>query len=433
MRHLTLKRFGFALLATLVMSASALASPAQDLFDQAVFYLQFHYGGFSSVDLKEIEKQYQQRLDRSCASQGEACPYAVATEIIGLMLREIRDGHTNYWSKQELEEFTNSTEGDFGEPEPGLGLAFVPISRGGDVRVLEVFEDSAAGAAGVQRGDRVLGFNGQRLPTVSENAFYDALHELEVRERAITLSVVRNETDRLEITVRPRVFAYTGLPWMQILPSGYARIVVPDFDQFQKVGPKLHQLVERAQRSNVRGIVVDLRDNSGGFATECLSGVSAFVPDVRRISTSRLERIENGFREGTVYSKILEGGVGVGLESVQYRLNRTARWTGPLAVLVNQNTGSCAELFAVDVQYANRGPVIGEPTAGVGNTSTRFFGLIDGSALQITVSKTTRLDGTPYPERVTPDIRLRDDPSEFSRFGRDTLLERALGSLTGVR
>ena len=425
------KRAAFALFAALAVGGQALASPAQDLFDQAIYYLQFNYAGFSSVDLKDLERQYQVRLDRACATQGDNCPYAVATDIIALLIREVRDGHTNLWTAEELSEFGNATEGDFGQPEPGLGLSFVPVSRGGDVRVVEVFEDSAAGAAGVQRGDRVVAFNGRKLPTSSENAFYNALHDLETKEAAVTLSVLRGDAQPLEIQVRPRVFAYTGLPWMQLLPNGFVRIVVPDFDQFRKVGPKLHALVERLGRLSAKGVVVDLRDNSGGFATECLAGVSAFVPDVRRFSTSKHEKIENGFRAGTVYSKVLESGNGPGAEVVQYRLERPARWDGPLAVLVNENTGSCAELFAFDVQFARRGLVFGERTAGVGNTSTRFFGLIDGSALQITIAKSSRVDGTPYPERVTPDVLASDDWNEFTRSGRDLLLERAVVSLAG--
>jgi carboxyl-terminal processing protease len=104
---------------------------------------------------------------------------------------------------------------------------------------------------------------------------------------------------------------------------------------------------------------------------------------------------------------------------------QAAYWTGPVVVLVNERTASCAEYFTFDLQEGRQAPVIGQPTAGVGNTATVFLRLSDGSGLQITTSRAQRKDGSFYPERVTPTLNLSDDWYALAE-GRDLLLEKAV-------
>jgi carboxyl-terminal processing protease len=97
--------------------------------------------------------------------------------------------------------------------------------------------------------------------------------------------------------------------------------------------------------------------------------------------------------------------------------------------MVNAGTGSCGEYFAADLQLSKRASVIGEATVGVGNTSTQILGLLDGSGLQITYAKSLQADGTPYPERVKPDVEIKDDLDLLSSSGRDQVLDAALERL----
>jgi carboxyl-terminal processing protease len=69
-------------------------------------------------------------------------------------------------------------------------------------------------------------------------------------------------------------------------------------------------------------------------------------------------------------------------------------------------------------------------TFGVGNTMTRTFTLEDGSGLLITLAKALHPDGSPYPERIVPDIAVTDDLEAINQTGRDVVLERALEVLS---
>jgi carboxyl-terminal processing protease len=94
---------------------------------------------------------------------------------------------------------------------------------------------------------------------------------------------------------------------------------------------------------------------------------------------------------------------------VTYKVAQAAKWSLPMAVLVNDSSASAAEFFGLDIQTAKRGLVIGERTYGVANTAVAGIKISDGSFLLITVAKSVRPDGTAFPEFVTPDLTVKDD------------------------
>jgi carboxyl-terminal processing protease len=404
--------------------AAPTPSPAQDLFDQAIFYLTFNYHGYSNVDFKTLEAKYQSLLETACAGQS-TCAYKTASPIITAMLEDIKDGHTSYWAAEEYQTYTADPTAE--NAPLGLGAWLIPIKGTPDMRVQEVLEGSPASLAGVRRGDRITAFNGRSLPNASPDQFFAALDRALEEAPLMRLSILRNETEMLEARVKVRSFGYDGLPWIEYY-GDVARVIVPDFDTFNEVGPRLHALVEQAKTRGARAMIVDLRDDGGGAATECISGVAPFVGEVRHLSQSKREGGELGYSKGIVYSRDANG-----RESQVYAVERATKWDGPLTVLVNDQSASCAELFAADVQFAKRGPVIGEVTYGLGNTGSRFFELIDGSALQLTVLRSFRPDGTAYPDRVKPDIAVPDDHVAFEKTGRDLMLERALEIVKGIK
>jgi carboxyl-terminal processing protease len=420
--------FALLLPATSTALAAPTPSPAQDLFDQAIFYLTFNYHGYSLVDFKSLEAKYQTQLDTACAGLS-TCAYQTATPIISAMLEDLKDGHTSFWAAEDYQGFAAGKSGDApAENAPlDLGAWLIPIKGTPDIRVQEVLEGSPASLAGVRRGDRITAFNGRSLPNTNPNQFFAALEKALEEAPLMRLSILRNESEKLEARVKVRSFGYDGLPWIEFY-GDVARVIVPDFDTFNEVGPHVHTLVEQAKSRGAKAMIVDLRDDGGGSATECISAVAPFVGEVRHLSQSKREGGELGYRKGVVYSRDANG-----RESPVYAVERATRWDGPLTVLVNDQSASCAELFAADVQFAKRGPVIGEVTFGLGNTGSRFFELIDGSALQLTVLRSFRPDGTAYPDRVKPDIAIADDRIAFEKNGRDLMLERALEIVKGLK
>lgn len=393
----------------------ALAGPAQQLFEQASGLLNTVYYGLSPLRPAELTQKYRLRLEEACREQAE-CPYETGVQVLLELLRELNDRHTNYYSPERYREFQATLSGGSSD-RPRLGVLLGYLEAYGGVIVLDVYSDSPAERAGLRRGDRIVAVDGQPLPQeVARRVPF--LNEAIAPGQPLRLSVVRGD-QALELSVQPSRINLQRLPSLT-LRDGVALLRIPSFLGSQVIGTRVHELVRQAQAAGARAMIVDLRGNGGGLVSECLAAAAAFTGETYRRLQRSIGFSEHGFRDGELFVRTAAG------RNVLYTLE-PARWSGPAVVLVNRSTGSCAEYFAFDLQDAGY-PVIGEVTAGVGNTVTAFYALVNGGALQITTTQVTRRDGRPYAEAVTPDQPLPDDLEALIK-GRDVLLEAALERL----
>lgn len=393
----------------------AWASPAQELFDQATVYLVDYYGGFSRSDVTKLIIKYQNKLGRACAGVGESCPAANASILLQELVAELGDYHTNFFP---------SSERDFPlaryswEPELSYGLETLQIPGRQEYWILRVRPQSSAAKADLHRGDRVIAALGQPLPESRREA-YRLLESPLKPGQSLTLRIQRGPR-QFEVTLSAAPSGEPELPSLEMLPGGVALLCIPNFESKGLVGQEVHRLVNQAKSKGAKALVVDLRDNPGGLLSEFLSSSAAFVGNFSRQFKTRQGSFEQGFRDGLVYAKRMGG-----RESYLSAVDPPSRWEGPMAVLVNSRSASGAEFFALEVQFSKRGPVIGEPTLGIGNTTTAFFELLDGSGLQVTTSMAVFPDGEPYPRMSTPDFQVADD-LEALASGHDLPLEKAL-------
>jgi carboxyl-terminal processing protease len=200
---------------------------------------------------------------------------------------------------------------------------------------------------------------------------------------------------------------------------------LPTFEVLNRVALTVHQLVRRAQQQNLRALIVDVRDNPGGVDVEFVASAGAFLNELYYVVETRQSTTSRLWRNGVVYVADSTGVPITPLYSI-VALSGQASWKGRMAVLVNANSYSGAEYFAQAIQDAKRGVVIGEATGGLGNTVTTQYDLQDGSAVALTLGRSLRRDGTPLPERVTPDVVVKDDLDVLAATGRDIVLERAV-------
>jgi carboxyl-terminal processing protease len=420
-----MKRHPFAsvqavFLSTIMFLTGALAapnSPAQNLFEQASFYLKFHYHGFSSVNLEILVARYKQELDRDCSGQGEKCGYEVARPILTKMLGEVRDGHTYYISPEAYSETLQTEQGSGGPSEKPL-FGWQLEGTVGGVLITELIAGGQAQLGGIHRFDKIIGRNGTRF--TNGQGGIQQIRAASSSGQTSRFEIARGQA-RFEVILTPKILESTDLlPYLE--DSGTPSVLllrIPSFETYEKTGLNVHELVKQAISRKATGIIVDLRDNPGGFLTECVATAGAFVGNFSMIFESRFERTTDGYSDGTVEDNDP-------IEPQSYNIPNPAKFTGKVVTLVNSSTASCGEEFAYRMQLEKRGPVIGEPTYGILNTATNDFVLIDRSALAITTVRALEANGKPYPERVTPDVTLVDDFIQIGRDGRDVLVERAL-------
>ncbi|WP_424950869.1 S41 family peptidase [Deinococcus sp.] len=385
-------------------SAPSGSSSAQRLFGQVNALLLRQYGGLSPVDRTQLARDYQARLDAACQATGADCTRETAYPVIEAEIDALKDDHSFFERPDEYQSFVAEATGG-SRLQFGVRLAQLD----GESRVVTaVIPGSAAADADLRRGDV--------LKTIGAQPYtYDALKKAREAGAPVTLGVQRG-TGTLNVTLTSRDSSTRDLPHLNRV-GGVDVIVIPTFLAGGGVADKVHALVAQANREHASGIVVDLRGNPGGNLSECDESASAFVPNF-----SRLSRSESGDTR-TVVS------MGTRLEDgrTSDAVEVPAFWTGPLSVVVDKNSASCSEFFAFEIQYARRGPVVGEPTAGVGNTATQVFPLGD-AALQLTVINYIKPDGTPYPTNVKPDVPGQDDIQRLTQ-GEDVLLNAAIQAL----
>jgi carboxyl-terminal processing protease len=150
--------------------------------------------------------------------------------------------------------------------------------------------------------------------------------------------------------------------WQRLPGTELAHVRIATFDA--GVTRDLRKALQECQRDQVKGIILDLRNDPGGLLEEAVGVASQFLASGNVVLTKDAK--------GQITKvPVIDGGLSLSL---------------PVAVLVNQGSASAAEIVAGALQDSDRAPLVGETTFGTG-TVLEQFGLSDGSALLLAVGE----------------------------------------------
>ena len=341
--------------------------------------------------LSDIQGDFFRRVGRGGLING-AIRGAVAS---------LGDPYAQYQTPNDYSAFNNPPA----HPFAGVGLTVNAVHGG--LRVQEVIPGSPADRAGMDPADMIVAVDGRSLAAVSSQR---ALTLIRGRAGTKVTLTVRRASRLLTFTLTRRLIS-TPLVAAAIDPYHGVRIgviVLPTFDV-----PGIHgdvaQNLELLLHQGVKAIVLDLRDNGGGLVTEAQLVVSMFLRHGVIVTT----RGRNQPRE-------------------------TIRATGdpiapkiPLAVLVNANTASAAEIATGALQDHRRAVIIGTRTYGKG-VFQEIRPLSNGGAIVVTVGQYYLPNGTNLGAgglRRGPGIKPDIIVSAGSNHAADTQLQAALKAL----
>lgn len=203
---------------------------------------------------------------------------------------------------------------------------------------------------------------------------------------------------------------------IQPLPSGVVHVRIPNFRNPALVG-EFQRLVETLDPSTTKGLLLDLRFNTGGSSQVCDAMVQCLID--RPTSSPQ-------FHYPVRLAPRLAWGQKLTWETHSYRVQpRTgARYTGPLVALMGPATASSAEDMALMLRGAGRALLVGELSAGSSGNAYRVA-LPGGGQLRVATFRATAPDGTDYAEMgIKPDIEAHPTAQDLSQ-GRDTGLQKA--------
>ena len=297
--------------------------------------------------------------------------------IEGMLASLGDEGHTTFLAPDAVKLHQTSLEGSF----EGIG-AYVSMEEG-EVLIVAPIDGSPADQAGILAGDVILEVDGEPV----EGKSLDQVIFL-VRGPAdseVVLTVRRPEVQEpLQVSITRAQIEVPSVSWSPIPTTDLSYIKISQFTA--SVDRELEAALREISAAQTnQGIILDLRNNPGGFLQQAIQANSQFLPK------GDLILIESDANQNQTVHR--SRGLGYARDM-------------PLVVLINKGTASAGEITAGALKENKRALLIGETTFGTG-TVLNQFGLSDGSAILLGVTNWLTPDGNLIKgQGVTPDLEV---------------------------
>lgn len=322
----------------------------------------------------------------------ETDPKQLIEAALDGMLQSL-DPHSNYLNAEDFRRLTERSEGAYS----GVGLEIT--SENGLVRVITPMDGGPAERAGVQPGDVITAING-------ESAAGQTVAQVSQRLRGaagetVTVTFLREGEEPRDIVITREVIRVPSVRSNMEGEFGYIRIATFN----ENTGRELVEAVNalRAQNRNMRGVVLDLRNNGGGLLGAAIAVSDAFL-ERGEIVSQRGRRPQDIARYNATAGDILEG--------------------LPLVVLINYGSASASEIVAGALNDHERATIVGLTSFGKGSVQT-VLPLRSGQdgALSITTARYYTPSGASIQKiGIVPDLEVARSRREAELIARPTFI-----------
>ena len=257
------------------------------------------------------------------------------------MVRNL-DPYTVYLSEEDMKNFEVSATGKYG------GVGAIISKRGDWVVIREPYKDSPADRAGLKAGDRIVAIDGTDTKGFSTE---DVSSRLKGDPNTyVKVTVERNvDGERVTHNIRRERIAISGITYSGWAADGVGIISHADFSE--GCYDDMRAAIERLRsEGELRGLILDYRNNGGGSLPEAIKIVSLFVPKGTEVVSMKGRAAESNRTYKTPYEPLLPD--------------------TPLAVLINSNTASSSEIVSGSLQDLDRAVLLGSKSFGKGLVQT---------------------------------------------------------------
>lgn len=283
-------------------------------------------------------------------------------------------GHTRFLTPDEVRASHQSLSGSI----TGIGARMAQVDS--QFVVQSVVPGSPAEKAGVRSGDIVLEVDG--VP-VDGKTLDDVVNSIRGEAgTTVKLQLGREGRDPFEVSIVRAEITVPAVSWAMVPGSKVADIRIEEFSR--GATDDLKAALKAAQDAGATSVVLDLRDDPGGYVDEAVGVTSVFVEDgvvyEERDASGKTNEIP--VRDGEKATKL------------------------PLAVLINLGSASAAEIVSGAIQDAGRGKLYGQTTFGTG-TVLNEFDLTDGSAVLVGTQEWLTPKGRQiWHHGISPDVAV---------------------------
>ena len=281
------------------------------------------------------------------------------SSILG-MLRSL-DPHSNYYDREEFDELKTDQRSEYF----GIGASIQNYIRGdkADTFVTATFDGSPAAKAGLRYGDRIVEVDGVKMTGKTSLEVRDKIRG--PRGSSVKLTLERAADNRLEkVDIVRDAVPQPSIPDAYMLRPGVGYIDMTRGFNYTTTDELLDAL-ETLHGKGMNSLVLDLRNNPGGFLDQAIHVAEVFLRSGQLILT---QRGRNGFRDNT------------------YESRNNSPNTTPLVILINETSASASEIVAGAMQDHDRALIVGQTSFGKGLVQS-IIPLEQGAGLTLTSAK----------------------------------------------
>ena len=349
-------------------------------------------------DLKKVVDTYYAIVDNY---YGELDKDLLIDGAVEGMISSVGDTFTSYSDVDSTASFNETINGSY----EGIGCSVASLENG-DNMIIEVFEGSPADKSGLKVGDIITKVDGE---SYEEKSSIDISNYIKNSGKNKVVLTIKREDKEEDITVN---LSKVDIPYVsgEVIEKdnkkiGYINITLFSNNSYKQFKSKL----EKLEKENIDSLIIDVRDNSGGYLTSVTDICNLFL--------------EKG---KVIYQLQDENG------TVKKKDTTKEKRTYDIAVLINGSSASASEILASAIKESYKGIVVGQNSYGKG-TVQQTKKLLDGSMIKYTTQKWLTPDGNFINEigvKPTNEVILSEDYYKNPSIETDNQLQEALSLLT---
>ena len=315
------------------------------------------------------------------------------------MFESLGDPYSVYMTKEEFKNFNESTKGSYG----GIGV-IVSRSEDGYVTVVAPIEDTPGEKAGLKTNDKIIKVDDKDIVGID---LEEAVALMKGKKGTkVTLTVMRDNVREPKIfeIIREEIILKTVKSNMMENNICYIRITMFDED----TGSEFKKALKELTSQNMKGLILDLRQNPGGFINQCVDVADELLDEGLVVYTEDKAKKREDYKSGKGKLEV------------------------PFVVLIDEGSASASEIVSGAIKDRKAGLLIGVKTFGKGLVQS-IEQLKDGSGIKLTTQKYYTPNGISINKiGIQPDIEVKALEAEEGQNPedvKDVQLERAVAEL----
>lgn len=345
---------------------------------------------------KELSKFYDAYDTITDNYYGDISKEELVDSAISGMVSSVGDIYTSYSDTDTTSKFDEMVNGTY----EGIGCVIQQSET--DMKIITVYDNSPAEKAGLKVDDKIIKVDDIDISTTTASKLGDYIKS-EAKDK-ITMTIIRGEEEKVVTLSREKI----EIPVVnaKTFESNGKKIGYLQISIFSSVANKqFKENLEKLEKDGIDGLIIDVRNNNGGYLTTVTDITSSLLPKGKIIYQIQKDNKKIATKDKTSTKR-------------EY----------PIAVLVNGGSASASEILAGAIKESYKGYVVGTKTYGKG-TVQQVKKLSDGSMIKYTVENWLTPDGNWINEKgieptdiVDMDSAYYENPSDEN----DNQLQKAL-------